>query len=155
MYLANKFSRFITNVLNDTFSNGNINFKYQIMPITYYNANTFADTTFKLVGSGYSALMPALAFGLTQRDLVNIKDLENDVLKLGDRLKPLSTSYTQSKSGSEEEEDGDEEKGSGASKDKPVDTDVDEGGRPKKKEEDKADKTHKNEESLDRTGGGS
>ena len=155
MYLANKFSLFITNTLNDTFSNGNISFKYQIMPITYYNASAYTDSAFKLVGSGYSALLPALALGLSQRDIVNIKDLENDVLKLGDKLKPLSTSYTQSKSGSGNGEDGDEENGAGTSKNKAVDTDVDEGGRPKKKEEDKADKTHKNEESLDRTGGGS
>ena len=154
MYLANKFSRFITNVLNDNFANGNINFKYQIMPITYYNSSAYADSAFKLVGSGYSALLPALAFGLTQKDLVSIKDLENDVLKLGDKLKPLSTSYTQTSSGSGK--DGDEENGDGnTSKEKPVKTDIDEGGRPKKKEDEKADKTHKNEESLDRTGGGS
>ena len=146
MYLANKFSRFITNVLNDTFGNGNITFKYTIMPISYYNAADFADTTFKLVGSGYSALMPALAFGLTQKDLVNIKDLENDVLKLGDKLKPLMSSYTQTSDGNAKE---------GGSEDKPVNTDIDEGGRPEKKEDEKADKTHQNEESLDRTGGGS
>ena len=146
MYLANKFSRFITNVLNDTFGNGNITFKYTIMPISYYNAADFADTTFKLVGSGYSALMPALAFGLTQKDLVNIKDLENDVLKLGDKLKPLMSSYTQTGDGTSKE---------GNPKGKTVETDVDEGGRPKKKEDEKADKTHQNEESLDRTGGGS
>ena len=125
------------------------------MPVTYYNAASFVDSSFKLVGSGYSALMPALAFGLSQRDLVNIKDLENDVLKLGDRLKPLSTSYTQTGSDSGKEEDGDGKNGDDASKGKPVETDIDEGGRPKKKEEDKADKTHKNEESLDKTGGGS
>ena len=126
------------------------------MPITYYNATSFADSSFKLVGSGYSALMPALAFGLTQKDLVNIKDLENDVLKLGDKLKPLSTSYTQSNSGSDKDKEGDEENGDGkAPKGKAVETDIDEGGRPKKKEDEKADKTQQNEESLDRTGGGS
>jgi hypothetical protein len=97
-----------------------------------------------------------LAFGLTQKDLVSIKDLENDVLKLGDKLKPLSTSYTQTGSDSKKDEEGDEENGDGkTSKEKPVETDIDEGGRPKKKEDEKADKTHKNEESLDRTGGGS
>ena len=156
MYLANKFSRFITNVLNDTFSNGNITFKYSIMPITYYNANSYADEAYKLVGLGYSALLPALAFGLTQRDLVSIKDLENDVLKLGDKLKPLSTSYTQSSSDSDKksEEESDENK-EDAPKEKPVNTDVDEGGRPKLKEEEKSEKTHQNEESLDKTGGGS
>ena len=156
MYFANKLSRFITNLLNDTYSNSNITFKYTIMPVTYYNANSFADSTFKLVGSGYSALMPALAYGLTQKDLISIKDLENDVLKLGDKLKPLSTSYTQSSSDSNKEKDSDEENGDGkASQGQPVKTDINEGGRPKKKEDEKADKTHKNEESLDKTGGGS
>ena len=149
MVLANKFSRFITNTLNDNFANGNITFKYTIMPITYYNAADFVDMTFKLVGSGYSALLPALALNMSQRDLVSIKDLENDVLKLGDRLKPLQTSYTQSAEGS------DGENGDGDPKEKPVDTDIDEGGRPKLKEDKKSDKTHKNEESLDKTGGGS
>lgn len=142
MYMANKFSRFVTNTLNDLFANGNVSFTYQIMPVSHYNTSDFIDMSFKLVGSGYSALMPALAFGLSQRDLINIKDLENDVLKLGDRLKPLQTSYTQSAAGGEGGE-------------KPVETDIDEGGRPKKKEEDKADQTKKNEESLERTGGGS
>lgn len=131
MYLANKFSKFISNTLNEIFGNSNITFKYQIMPITYYNVSSFVDSTFKLVGSGYSALMPALAFGLSQKDLINIKDLENDVLKMGEKLKPLQTAYTQSGS------------------------DTEESGRPKKKEEEKAEQTHKNEESLDRTGGGS
>lgn len=154
MYLANKFSRFITNSLNDAFANSNISFKYTILPITYYNATDFADATFKLVGSGYSALMPALAYGLSQKDLVNLKDLENDVLKLGDKLKPLQTSYTQTGSDSKEE-DGDSENEEETSKKKPINTDIDEGGRPKKKEDEKADKTHKNEESLDKTGGGS
>jgi hypothetical protein len=151
MYLANKMSRFITNVLNDNFANGNISFQYKIMPITYYNAFDFTDTSFKLVGSGYSALMPALAFGLSQKDLVNLKDLENNILKLGEKLIPLSTSYTQSGSDTKKNNEEQEEGAEG----KPVKTDVDEGGRPKKKEEEKSEKTHKNEESLDRTGGGS
>ena len=153
MVLANKFSRFITNTLNDNFANGNISFKYTIMPITYYNASNYIDMTFKLVGSGYSALLPALALNISQRDLVNIKDLENDVLKLGDRLKPLQTSYTQSANG--KDEGSDEENGGENPKEKAVETDIDEGGRPKKKEEEKTEKTIENEKSLDKTGGGS
>lgn len=129
MYLANKFSRFVTKVINNLFSNANITFKYQIMPVSHYNSSDFIEDSFKLLGSGYSALIPSMALGLSQRDLIDIKDLENDVLKIHERLKPLATSYTQS---------GDEE-----------------GGRPSLDEEEKSDKTHKNEESLDRTGGGS
>ena len=34
--------------------------------------------------------------GISQGELINVKDLENDVLKLSDKLIPLSTSYTQS-----------------------------------------------------------
>ena len=89
---------------------------------------------------------------MSQRDLINVKDLENDVLKLGDRLKPLQTSYTQSASG---KGDGDEENGDGDPKEKPAETDIDEGGRPKLKEDKKSDKTIENEKSLDKTGGGS
>ena len=63
-----------------------------------------------------------------RRDLINIKDLENDVLKLGDKLKPLSTSYTQTSDGKD---------GDGNPKEKAVETDIDEGGRPNKKEEEK------------------
>lgn len=154
MHLANKFSRFLTNHLNDLFSNGNISFKYQIMPISYYNDTAYADSAFKLVGSGYSALLPALAFGLSQKDIVSLKDLENDLLKLGDKLKPLQTSYTQSSNPGKGEGDEDGEDGE-APKKEPVKTDVDEGGRPPKQESEKADKTRQNEESLDRTGGGS
>lgn len=153
MVLANKFSRFITNVVNDNFANSNIDFKYVIMPITYHNEQTFVDYSFKLLGSGYSALLPALAFNMSQRDLVNIKDLENDVLKLGDRLKPLSTSYTQSNDPSNKKEDSDEKNGGENPKENPVETEEKKGGRPKLKEEEKSEKTIENEKSLDKTGG--
>ena len=69
---------------------------------------------------------------ISQPSLSNaIKDLENDVLKLGDKLKPLQTSYTQTG----EEKTGDDD----ASKKKAANTDIDEGGRPEKKEDEKAD----------------
>jgi hypothetical protein len=41
-------------------------------------------------------LLPAIALGINQRDLSNLKDLENDVLKLREKLIPLMSSYTQS-----------------------------------------------------------
>ena len=94
MLLAHKFSNYVTNLLNRKFSNGNITFKYTILPVTYHNQDKFVDTSFKLVGSGYSFLLPAMALGMSQKDLGNIKDLENDVLKLGEKLIPPATSYT-------------------------------------------------------------
>ena len=149
MLLANKFSGYITNLLNRKFSNSNISFKYTILPITYHNYDKFIDSSFKLVGSGYSFLMPALALGLSQKDLGNLKDLENDVLKLGEKLIPPSTSYTQGADG------GDGKKDNGEEKPKAVKTDIDEGGRPGKEDSEKADTTLKKDRSLDKNGGGS
>lgn len=153
MLLANKFATYVTNLINRKFKNGNVSFKYIIFPVTYHDYEKFADISFKLVGSGYSFLMPALALGLSQRDLGNLKDLENKVLLLGEKLIPPSTSYTQSTS-----EDGDgTSDGDDAGKEgnKPVDTNKDPGGRPKKEEGEKADTTLKKEKSLDKNGGGS
>lgn len=128
MYLANKFSRFITNSINRIYGNTNITFKYQILPVSIHNMDKFIDQSFKLSSSGYSYLLPAVALGLSQRDIVSLKELENDVLKLGEKLIPLSSSYTQS--------------GDNAV------------GRPKLDDSEKAEKTIKNEESLDNQAGG-
>lgn len=134
MQLANKFARFITKVVNDNYANGNVSFKYTILPVGFQNEEKYVDEAFKLVSSGYSCLMPVIAQGLSQRDILNVKDLENDVLKLADRLVPLSSAYTQSAKQASNKE----------------------GGRPEKNADEKADKTIENEESLDnQTGGGS
>ena len=150
MLLANKFASYVTNLLNRKFSNGNVSFKYTILPVTYHNYDKFVDTSFKLVGSGYSFLMPAIALGLSQKDLGNLKDLENNILKLGEKLIPPTTSYTQSASGKDGDgtskgEDADEEGKTG----EPVKTDVNEGGRPGKEDSQKADTTLQKEKSLD------
>ena len=128
MYLAGKFANFITNTINTLFGDKNISFKYQILPVSYYNEEKYIDRAFKMASSGYSFLYPAIAMGISQQDLGNIKDLENDVLNLAEKLKPLSSSYTQSA--------------------------ADSPGAPPKEQEEKAEKTIENEESLDNTAGG-
>jgi hypothetical protein len=115
MYLANKFARFITNIINDNFANSNISFKYTILPITHQNETKYIDGSYKLATAGYSLIVPALAQGLSQRDLVNIKDLENDVLGLTDKLIPPKTSFTDG--GEEGSEGGRPTKESGDKKD--------------------------------------
>ena len=138
MYLANKFARFVTNVVNENFANSNISFKYTILPITHQNEAKYIDSSYKLATSGYSLAVPALAQGLSQRDLVNLKDLENDVLKLGEKLIPPSNSFTGGAPNLT---------GEGG----------EEGGRPDKSADEKKDQTIKNEESVEKsnTQGGS
>ena len=130
MVLANKYSIFITNIINKMFKNANIHFKYQFLPISFYNSSKYLEDSLKLATNGYSFLIPALTLGITQTDLSDIKDLENDLLELGEKLIPLASSYTQSGDGTG--------KGPGAPELDPTK---------------KSDKTIKNEESLQRQGG--
>lgn len=124
MTFAKKMEKVITRIINENFSNSNVKFNYTILPITYYNASKYIDNTFKLASSGYSFLLPALASGLSQKTLGEVKDLEEDILQLYDKLKPLQTSWTQS-------------------------GDV---GRPSLDDDKKSDKTIANEKSLDKGG---
>lgn len=125
MIFAHKLDNYITYIVNSKFGNSNISFKYTILPITYYNESKYIDTTLKMANSGYSFILPALALGLSQKELGNIKDLENDVLNLKEKLIPLSTSYTESGNSP---------------------------GRPEKPLEEKSAKTIANEKSLDNGG---
>lgn len=130
MNIADKFSVFITNTINNLFANSNISFKYTILPITYYNQEKYIEMVFKLANSGYSILLPSIAAGIGQNDIQGIKTLENDILKLNELLIPLSSAYTQSSNN-------------------------DGAGRPKLDDEEKSDKTIANEKSLDNQAGGS
>lgn len=96
MIVANKYSRFITTILNKVFGNSNISFKYSILPVSYYNQAEYIVDAFKLAQSGYSFLVPAAALGIGQSDLFALKELENEVLDLDNVLIPLQSSYTQS-----------------------------------------------------------
>ena len=124
MILARKMAKLITSIINEKYGNANISFTYKILPVSFYNQKEYVEEALKLANSGYSFLLPALAMDLSQRELSNVKDLENDVLKLKEKLLPLSTSYTETGNV----------------------------GRPAKDAQDKSAKTVANEESLDRGG---
>ena len=126
MTFARKLDKVMTFVLNNKFGNSNVTFKYTILPITFYNEQKYCDNALKMANSGYSFVLPALAMGISQKELGNIKDLENDVLGLKEKLIPLSTAYTESGNSP---------------------------GRPELPAEQKSAKTIANEKSLD--GGGS
>lgn len=125
--LTNKYEVFVENLINRIVSSNAVRFKYSILPVTRFNDDKYADLTFKLASSGYSYILPALACGISQKDLVCLKDLENNLLKLGEKLIPLQSAFTQSG----------ENEGAGA---------------PKKEEEEKKPQTKENEKSLDKQG---
>jgi len=127
MTFAYKLEQLLTFIINKNYSNSNISFKYTILPITYYNVSKYIDTTFKLAQFGYSFLLPALATGMSQKELTNLKDLENGLLDLKNKLIPLSTSFTETDNSGEV-------------------------GRPKKDPGEMSDKTAANQQSLDKGG---
>lgn len=125
MILGNKYSKFITFVINSVFANSSLKFDWKLLPISYYNQKEFIDQSLKLAQSGYSFLLPSIASGVSQGALTQLKELENDVLDLSNVLIPLSSSYTQSG----------------------------EVGRPEKDLEDKSPKTIQNEDAINNQGG--
>lgn len=127
MTFATRYAFFTTQLVNQLFANNNISFKYTIYPVCEQNRKEFVDICFKLAQSGYSLLMPAIAMGFSQRDILNVKTLENDVLNLTEKFIPLNSSYTQS-------------------------TEANPVGAPKKIDDEKAPQTLKNDESANNTG---
>ena len=128
MTMANKYATFLTGILNKLFGNSNISFKYEILPVGEQNWDDYIKSAKELASLGYSWLVPSIAQGISQRDLSDIKQLENDVSKLPEALIPLQSAYNAI---------------------------TGEVGAPKKQEEEKAEQTIKNEKSLDNTAGGS
>lgn len=128
MVLGNQYARFLTYIINHVFGTGSLRFKYLMLPVTEYTKSDFISDALKLAQSGYSFLLPAVATGMNQFELVNIKDLENNVLKLKNLLVPLASSYTQSESSGKV-------------------------GAPEKPLEQKSQKTIQNEDAINNQGG--
>ena len=99
MILARKYARLLTNLINGLYQNSNVNFSYIFLPVSEHNTKDYIDQSFKLASSGYSYLIPAIALGFSQKQIIDLKDLENTILSLEKRFVPLQSSYTQSASG--------------------------------------------------------
>ena len=96
MVLGKRFANFFTSLLNDKFGDNKISFNLVILPVSYYTADEYATKTKDLAAFGYSFIAPVVTTGLNQNTLKDLKTLENDLLKLGDALTPLQSTYTQS-----------------------------------------------------------
>lgn len=110
MLLANKVSKFITDIVNNKFGSKELNFIYKILPVSLYNEEDYITSSYKLTSSGYSYLVPAVAQGFSQREFLNLKDLENDLLDLEKRLIPLKSSFQAGSEDTEKKESGGQEK---------------------------------------------
>ena len=104
MTFADSFATWLEYVINNKFGDNQMNFKVKALPFTYYNENDQRSSMITLAQAGYSFLLPALACGLDQQDLSDIKSLETKALKLSEIMIPLSSSYTTSSGNPQEKE---------------------------------------------------
>ena len=155
MSFASLIGNFITNFINRKFSNNKIKFKYTFLPISYYTEQEFIENSYKLATTGYSFIIPGLAMGISQQDLLDIKILENSVMKLQEYLIPLQTSFTQSetKDGSNDGSNEDNSKDNNNSNNQPTKSQPAVGnkaGRPKSANKDLSPKTQQNQQSINK-----
>lgn len=88
--------RIVETILNMCFGTYKYYFTFNLLPVTFYNQKDLISFANSLVAMGYSYFYPAAILGVNQKELIDLKDLENDVLKLGEKLLPLMSTYTQS-----------------------------------------------------------
>lgn len=110
MLIANKLAKFVTDTVNDYFGSKELTFKYMFLPVSYYNEEKYITSAYKLVNSGYSYLVPALAQGFSQKDFLGVKQLENDVMDLEKLMIPLQSAFQTNGKDIEEKKSGGQEK---------------------------------------------
>ena len=96
MFLAKSYALWLGYILNYRFGDSKISFNATILPISYYNTDEYISKTLNMAQYGYSFLVPCVALGINQADILDIKTLEIDLLRLNDKLVPLQSSHTQS-----------------------------------------------------------
>ena len=105
MVLADQIANWIKFNINSKFGNSIIKFNYICLPISYYNEKDVRKDALGMAQAGYSFLIPALTFDLTQSDLLDIKNLEINALQLDKVMVPLASSFTQSAAGANPDND--------------------------------------------------
>lgn len=100
MSITQQISTWVDIMLMSRFDDKTVHFDFKFLPISYYNQKEMLEQYLKQAQSGYSKLLPAIAMGTSQAQLIGLLTFENDYLNIVDSLIPLQTSYTQSGIGS-------------------------------------------------------
>ncbi|MCY9737432.1 hypothetical protein M5X17_27405 [Paenibacillus alvei] len=108
--LLRQFERWLNRRLK--FNAGNSNFRVNLLNITEFNKKEVFDSAIEAASYGFpTKTMAAAALGMSPSSLLNMTILENDILKLNEKMIPLTSSHTQSgKDGSKNQDTGRDEK---------------------------------------------
>lgn len=74
--------------------------KVQILRITDHNRKEMATMYKDFATLGYSKMLPAIALGQSQLQILSTMSFENNILDLGDKMEPLKSSHTTSSNSS-------------------------------------------------------
>ena len=96
MILMDKIANWVQYLVMNKFSDNQISFRVAALPISHYNESSVRQDALSLAQSGYSFLVPMMTLDLEQSDLVDLKNLEINALKLNQIMIPLASSFTTS-----------------------------------------------------------
>lgn len=122
--ILESYASFVNMRLNLTFNMKQISHHFKFLDVTIFNQEEMIKIYKEQATLGYSKLLVNIATGLNQAEFPGMLDLENNILKLGEIMIPLQSSYAPTKQDSK--------------------APTPEGGRPEKAETEKADGTIEN-----------
>lgn len=93
MILGNYFANWFKFIINNNCSKYNA-FEVIMLPVTQFNRIDMFKTSLQGAQNGYSIFIPSICLGISQKQLINLKKLEN-ALDLLDYMTPLASSFTQ------------------------------------------------------------
>lgn len=96
--IVDKYQNWLNMILKEEFSEGSEKYRTNLSfpPITTMNRNELAQKYKDLATLGYSKVLPALAMGQSQLDVLSVPIFENSILNLSDSMEPLQSSHTAS-----------------------------------------------------------
>lgn len=135
-----------------TSKNKKYNYKFQFLDTTIYNYKDLSKMYKEQVQIGYSKMLPQIALGHSQSEILATIHFENDILHLSEiMLPPMSTNTMNAEVLHQvqgEKSTADTEKKSQNQQAQPVNTEEKSAGRPEKDDSEKSDKTIANRESM-------
>ena len=130
--------------LTQNYSSNKRNYKFRLymLETTQYNYKELSKMYKEQVQIGYSKMLPQIALGHSQSSIINTAYFENEVLHLSEIMIPPLMSSTMTS------EDILGKKGNSSTSKSQNNTEEGTGGRPEKSQNEKSDKTLKNQQSL-------
>ena len=92
----NAYETWIKFHLNDKFARKGLRFDFEILPTTVFNREDLQSAYFRGAQYGYSKMFAGVAMGIKQTSQLSLMHLENDYLKMHEKMIPLQSSYTSS-----------------------------------------------------------